>query len=459
VLGPVYIFIIYQLALGFQKSKIKAEPYYKYFANGILAKMLGGVFLCLIYTQYYQGGDTTAYHQSSVSLYNMMFKSFKTYFSLFIIGENPAYYYLWFDSKTGFPEYWRDIQSWQVVRYTNIFESLGLRCYILSTILLAATAYTGIWRLFKLFMHYYPHLHKQLSLAILFVPSVLFWGSGILKDTYTLTCACWFTYCFHNVFILRKKVLQYSIIGGIAAIIIVKIKPYILLGLLPGAMIWFISSRLKRIKSPFLKFMVGPFLVVFSLGIASLGIRSLQSSLGNYSSLDKVLDKAVVTQKDLKADYNKGNSFDIGEFDASLSGVIKKFPIATFAGLFRPTIIDVRNPVMLLAAIENSIMLYLLLISLYRSGPRKIIRILRNEPLVLFSIVFSIFFAFSVGLTTSNFGALVRYKIPAVPFFASSLLIIQSLGNAEYLKDEEEEKDKKFKPKSINKIPKLAVKT
>ena len=61
---------------------------------------------------------------------------------------------------------------------------------------------------------------------------------------------------------------------------------------------------------------------------------------------------------------------------------------------------------------------------LLRVGPIKVYNQIRKEPLLTFSIVFSVFFAFSVGLTTSNFGALVRYKIPAVPFFLSSILIL-----------------------------------
>ena len=43
---------------------------------------------------------------------------------------------------------------------------------------------------------------------------------------------------------------------------------------------------------------------------------------------------------------------------------------------------------------------------------------------LVFSVFFSLFFSFSVGLTTSNFGSLVRYKIPAIPFYVASLFII-----------------------------------
>lgn len=44
-----------------------------------------------------------------------------------------------------------------------------------------------------------------------------------------------------------------------------------------------------------------------------------------------------------------------------------------------------------------------------------------QSPLLLFSLIFALFFAFSVGLTTSNFGSLVRYKIPCEPFYLGML--------------------------------------
>jgi hypothetical protein len=62
--------------------------------------------------------------------------------------------------------------------------------------------------------------------------------------------------------------------------------------------------------------------------------------------------------------------------------------------------------------------------------------------------VFSIFFAFALGITTANFGALVRYKIPSVPFFLSMLFILenqakQSRLSSKQLREMEEEKEKK----------------
>ncbi len=424
VLSPIYIFILYLLAKRYAISKQKLEPHYKYFANGMLAKMLGGVMLCFIYVYYYRGGDTTQYFQSSVCLNKLFFRHSDSFWRI-IFGGEILFEYGNFDSITGYPEFVRDIQSWQVVRFTTLFTFIGLRCYVLTTILLAATAYYGIWQLYKVFIYYFPERSKNISIAILFMPSVLFWGSGILKDTYTLSAAGIVTYSFHQFFILKKNRTSAFIIGFFAASLILKIKPYIFLGLVPGAILWISFERIKKITSSTLKLLIGPVILLLSIGLFSFGFRQISSGLGQYSSVDNILNKASATQKDLKQEYNKGNSFDIGEFDASIGGVLKKFPVAVFAGLYRPTVLDVKNVVMLIAAVENSYMLYLLLSTLYKAGTRQFYKIISGEPIIFFSLIFSLFFAFSVGLTTANFGALVRYKIPAVPFYMAAMFIIQ----------------------------------
>jgi hypothetical protein len=311
-----------------------------------------------------------------------------------------------------------------VVRVANIVNYLGFDSYLLTTVVLAALTYNGIWRLFLLFTELYPKYVKQLSYSILYIPSVLFWGSGILKDTLTLMGACWFTFSFYKVFIKREKIVVNLVTMVLSAWLILQMKPYIFIALVPGALIWFSFDKIQSINNSLVKFFIAPVLIATILGIGTLALSSISDSFGQYSSVEKIVDKAIVTQKDLKMEYNKGNTFDIGEFDGSAGSIGRKFPIATFAGLFFPQLWHVKNPVMLLAAIENTVILVLTLLLLFKVGPRVVYNQVKKEPLLTFSLVFSIFFAFSVGLTTANFGALVRYKIPAVPFYLSTILIL-----------------------------------
>ena len=150
----------------------------------------------------------------------------------------------------------------------------------------------------------------------------------------------------------------------------------------------------------------------------------MDKSLGDYS-LDKVLDKAVISNQDQKQDYYGGHSFDIGDFDANLGSMLGKAHLAIVATLFRPYLWDVQNPVMLISALENSYIMILTIFLLIRLKILGFFTLINKNPLLLFSVLFSLFFAFSVGIATSNFGSLVRLKIPCIPFFVSSLFILR----------------------------------
>ncbi len=222
------------------------------------------------------------------------------------------------------------------------------------------------------------------------------------------------------------KVTTNVIMMIIMAYIMIKIKPYIFIALMPGTLLWFAFERVKRVENWLLKILTGPFLIVSASLLGYLLLINLSSDFGQYSSAENILYKAQNTQYDLKQSYYGGNSFDIGEFDASATGVLSKLPEAIMAGLFRPFLWESKNFVMIIAATENSVLMLLTIFLLVKLGIYRFYKVIAKEPILFFSVIFSLFFAFSVGLTSANFGAMVRYKIPAVPFYLSSLLIINN---------------------------------
>ncbi|MCC7051424.1 MAG: hypothetical protein IT239_06585 [Bacteroidia bacterium] len=426
IVAPIYFMLIFFIAQLYQTKKQKKEPIYKYYKWGIFAKMIGALGLIIIYTQYYKGGDTTNYYHSSKALSNMLFKDFHTFWQIFAYSDMSLENLFAFDESTGYItfDYWGDPKTITVVRLTCLLQLLTFRTYIGTSLLLAFISFIGNWKLFKLFCELYPNYHKQFSYAILFVPSVLFWGSGILKDTYTLSAACWFTYSFYKALIKREKVFWNIIALIITSWIMISIKPYIFIALIPGSLLWLSLQQIKKINNFLFKLIMGPAFAFIVAGTGYILMQTLSDSFGQYSDTDAVLNKAVITQQDLKRDFYQGNSFDIGEFDASIGGVLSKLPEATVAGLFRPFIWEAKNFVMVLAGLENLVLLFLTAFLIVRLGPIPFIKVISNDPMLFFSMLFGVFFAYSVGLTTSNFGAMVRYKIPAVPYYLASILII-----------------------------------
>jgi hypothetical protein len=182
---------------------------------------------------------------------------------------------------------------------------------------------------------------------------------------------------------------------------------------------------MSKIKGKLLRYSMAPMFLFFTIGGALFIINYMGDTLGKFSS-DKLLDRAVITQRDLKSDYYHGNSFDIGNFDSNFSSILSVSPKALLAGLFRPYIWEANNVLMIASGVENLWFLYMSVLILYKTRVFGFFKFFFKHHLLTFSLVFSLFFAFSVGLTTSNFGSLVRYKIPAEPFYIASMIIINS---------------------------------
>ena len=112
------------------------------------------------------------------------------------------------------------------------------------------------------------------------------------------------------------------------------------------------------------------------------------------------------------------------EIDGSVIGLITVAPVAIFTALFRPLFWEIGSPTMVLSVIENTFLIIFQVIILSRISPLKIIKIFWTEPFLLYCFIFSIFFAFGVGIAGTNFGALVRYKTPLVPFFFCMMYVL-----------------------------------
>lgn len=425
IVTPVIIGIILLVTRKTQEKHISENAAYAYYVKGMIAKIIGAIGLGIIYVFYYGGGDTLNYWVDAGRLVNLIFHDFSCGFKL-LMGDDTSSLYFCFDRKiTGMPLFFpRDLQAYTVSRLTAIPHLLTINSFFACSVLMAAISYTGVWRLYLVFCREYPQLMKEFAIAILFIPSLLFWGSGILKDTWTLAAVGWLTYGVYNILLSKQGgVIKNVVYVVIAASIIISIKPYIFVALMPGVLIWVVFGRISQIGNPVMRILAAPIFIMVGLVGGSFLFSQTSGSLGAYGDLDATLEKAVVTQEDLKRAAYDGNSFDIGSFEPTIPGILSKAPVAIFAGLFRPTLLDVNNVVMLISAIENTFLMLFFLFNMVRIGPFGYVRYVLSEPLSLFSVIFSVFFAFAVGLTTSNFGSLVRYRIPAIPFFLGSLYI------------------------------------
>jgi hypothetical protein len=430
ILTPFYLFVIYLIAYRIKATYIIKYPEYKYFVKGLTFKIIGAILFALVYEYYYGGGDTTTYFRDSRVLSKMLF--YKPLVGLSILAGNISVEnYSAFDVNTYWPHLymWRDPNSFTVIRYTTFFTILGSRSYIVTSILVGCFSYIGVWKLFKLFKHYYSEHVKVIAFSILFLPSFVFWGSGIMKDTFIVGASCWMTYNFFKIFISPNKIPINVFLLLMNFIIMLNIKPYIIACIVPSMLIWINQAYIRSIKSKVVKIFLLPLIVV----IISVGgyfiMINVSGSMGEYGNVDSAIEKAKLTQEDLlREDQYGGNNYDLGEIDGSFKGLLKIAPLAIYTAMYRPFLTETNNIMMFFTAFENFILLLITVYILLKVPIKRIIFILSHNPLMQFSLVFTIVLAFGVGLASANFGALVRYKIPFIPFYYSTLFLIFKLA-------------------------------
>lgn len=423
------ILALFIISFLITQKKQKVDLAYKFYMKGLLAKIAGSLVFCFVYLYYYGGGDTTSYFESSMAMANLFYQSPEKYFEALFSPPSHEANSL-FNDKTGYPwsYLYYDSKTFMVIKLTSILTILTGKSYFLTSVLLAYFSYLGVWRLFTLFYQYVPQIGSKISIAILFFPSPLFWAGGVSKDTYTYTGTALLVYCGHEIFVRKKRTFGLILFLIFSSWLIISIKPYIFLVLLPGGMLWIFFDYIKKFKSQFLSFILFPFIILAVLGLSYFILTQLGDSMSKFS-LDNALETAAITNYDLKQDYYGGSSFDIGDFDGSVNRMLELFFPALNAGLFRPYLWESRSLVLFVAGLENLFLMIFTIYVLYKTKVIGSFRIISKTPLLFFCILFSILFAFMIGLTTSNFGALVRFKIPILPFFVSALFIVNHLMN------------------------------
>lgn len=418
------LFFLGYLYVSRQKLVLEErQPEYKYFVWGYHAKILGALSFVLVYFYYYQGGDTLRYFESGVAMANLFYKDPGAYLEV-MMSSNTDEARSNFDFFTGMPYIYiyKDMKTYFVVKLISPLIIITNKSYLLTSALIGFITYLCNWKLYQLFYRLYPEVKYGLALCTLFIPSMLFWGSGVSKDSFTLAATCLFTYHIYKFTLGKKRSLTGVIAMLICIYIILGIKPYIFMILFPGVLFWIFYHYLQNMENKKLSLILFPLAIIFTIGFSYAFLKVISNSDDKFS-IDNAMETASITQQDLKQDYYQGKSFDIGDNDGTTSAAIRLMPNAILAGMIRPFIWEANSPFMLLSALENLIIIFLIIRLFVKGGIIKPIRNLFSIPLLLFCFIFSILFAYMLGLTTSNFGALMRFKIPMLPFLFSGLLI------------------------------------
>jgi hypothetical protein len=428
----VVLFLILRSRANSYKDSRMRMLYYRAFYFKLI-----GVFAFTLLTEFYfKGGDTALFYQATKDLRAAITDNPDNFWLAIktqkLTYKSPLFDYFFYDGYTG------DLTYNYMLSAANFFPpKLALipsylfgNSYLCINMVFGFFALGGAIRLFKTFLHFYPNLYRELALACLFLPGVVYWSSGLLKDPVTFGCVGYISYAFLNIFIKKEKIFISLIWIIICGLLLFFIKVYILLVLVLSILVWQFAEFNKLIKNKTLRNIFAVMTLVISLGVSYLLLNYLTSfEVAQQYQLDKISGNAEY-QRQMYADIAQSTSDS--HFEVNTSNPFLLVINGISATFYRPFLWEINSPIALLSAIESLAFLLLTLNFIFKKGIKKFFSVPFSDPRLLMCFVFAFVFAVAVGSASANFGALSRYKIPCTPFYLMMILLMYNKTTLKY---------------------------
>ncbi len=366
-----------------------------------------------IYTFYYNdrtNSDIFKYYDDGRILYQSLFNNPLDYLRM-LTGID--------DEKPHIQKYYQKMNFWikpytyeivnenkTLIRLNAIISIFSFSNYFIHVLIFVFFSFIGLFAIFKVISVYINKNHIYIAYAIILFPSTLFWSSAILKEAIlflNLGMTVYFTDKLKNNFSLHNSL--YIIIF---LILLMFSKMYIFILILPALSFVLISSIFQKINKVLI-FILTHFLYILIFFYSEIFLPF------DFSNI-------VVTKQhhfiQMAEEYNAGSKIEIAKLENSLISFLQNTPQAVVNALFRPFLWEAHNILSFISATENVFLFLAIIFCFMFFKPNY------NNIWLWFSISFCLHLLILIGLTTPVLGAMVRYKIPCLPFLLYILFSI-----------------------------------
>lgn len=424
LLLPIYLVLVSVLLNRYFRRKHGYNPALKkHFNRGIILKLIGCIAIALIYQFYYGGAyDGISYFEGAKMLnkywsdnpqdfLHSLFSNLEDFNDNNLAGIHASSAGIFAD------------QSFVVSKIAAVFNIFSFNSFLPCSIFFCVFAYLGLWNFFIFLREEFGLTPTLAAFCTIYIPSVLIWDSGIFKDTITFTALLWLFMCGYYGLVKRHKVIKNLTGLVLAGLMISFVKVYILAAFVPFFILYVFNMYKSGIKNPTIRVLATPFVIGVSGACIFFFLQNADALLGRYS-VDQILDTASKTSYFIQSIGEAGSAYTLDVDYSSPFGLVKAVPMGINISLFRPYPWEYAKPFILFASAESMIFLYYTLYIFFKGGFGRTIKIIFRSPIMQFCLLFSLLFAFMVGISSSNFGSLVRYKIPFMPFYLLFLCLL-----------------------------------
>lgn len=389
-------------AIVFAIWKKSASSLKKYYWPSFILHLLSGVSMGLLYTYYYNGGDTIIYFKDACVLSELAKEDFSGYLN-FIWNSKPIG-----DIETQLSTMQPRVLF--VVKLVSLTNHLSASNYWLSTLYFSTIAFMATWYFSSVLGKWLPNTESAIAFSFLLFPSIVFWSSGITKETIALAGL----FCISAVFV--KQIANHKIswlewaLFVISIWLVYSVKYYYLAIFLPILVTTWLHQKIiqLRLNSQSLLLSVATWILLLLLLL--IPVTQIHPNFHPTTFLS-VLHKNYV---DFIALSSYEDALHFSNLEATWQSVVRYSPLALFSGLFRPFPWQASNALQFFASLEN-VLLFVFTITALPS----LLKLKQNPQrvLVIATLTFCVVLCIFLTLSTPNYGTLVRYRVGFLPFF------------------------------------------
>lgn len=376
---------------------------------GLLFKLVSGIALGLIYKIHYQGGDTFQYFSDAGIFTDFIFQHpAKILDALFNTLNSPE-----LTLQLAYSDHPRALFFTKLI--LPLFILSGGNYWILS-LMLGFINFLCIQFLVRELAKSFSWIRKESAIAFYFLPTFVFWTSGLLKESLAIAALAALTaICFqiirrndyfnlwHWIFIIFTAAILWNLKYFYAAVAFPVLASFMLFS--------FINVRWK------ISYYILLIFLIFS--ITGISIFHYNLSFAHISD--------VIFQNYLAGiQQSGGKAINYYFFHGDLLGYIINLPLALFSGLFRPLPFEIPGLFPSLVAVENLGILVLTIIAFWKSKLHFNIK----DPVILLSLIYVLGLAVLLAFSTPNFGTLSRFKVGYWPIFGLLVLALNKKSQA-----------------------------
>ncbi|MFT3701068.1 MAG: hypothetical protein QM802_01795 [Agriterribacter sp.] len=357
-----------------------------------VAKILAGLAYGYIYQHYYIVSDSWTYYKESLTDYHDLLHNPAAFFQ-----TNGKFNHLTDFFSTADNAFWNNAGENMLIKLLGICNIFSAGNYYVDSIMLNCISFAGFYYIYITAIYYLRGNNLALFITIFFLPSSLFWNSGVDKEILIVAFAACLIYSVHKCMSDKIKIgRMIALLAGFAGILIMRnVNAFLFL---PAIAAWWCAE--KHSKRPYL-----PFIVMYAACFAIFFLTT-------FTRFNLPLKLAEKQHQFIALEAN--TRLDLTALQPTLTSYLQVLPQAINHTILRPYPNEITTPFHLLALAENILILVIIVWALLAG---KQVTSIFNQPFSLFLLALAISGILLIGYTVPFTGAIIRYKALYIVFF------------------------------------------